>query len=228
MGELNNKSRKYIEDSFPEVIITEDQFNIYARGRFIINAQYQDITIEIAPKLKLIVPKNYPQRLPMVYELDGKIKAEHLLSDHGLCVATEFDLILELSTSKSIEDYFDKFLIPYFISYQSWIEKGKYIFGDRTHGLPGIYESLGEYFNINPKNREYIQKLLQWAAKMIPFFKIFSCKDRISLRRKFNNRIAILRGVGIHNLRRVYKNLISLKEYEKHYYLYKRFLENIH
>lgn len=186
-------------------------------GRFIINAQYKDIEINRAPKLMMIVPRNYPINLPKVYELENKIENVHKLDDGSLCVATIFDLYLELSRSFNIEDYINKFLIPYFISYEQWCNTGEYIYGDRSHGSVGIYESIAEYFNINPLEKGVIKNLLKWASKKQKFTYIFKTNKQCNLKIKYNYKIAELRKSGIINLRKIYKNLDNI---EKLYFQY--------
>lgn len=214
----------FIQRHYPEMKIKSYDNFIVFEGRFIINAKYNYVEINRAPKLAIIVPKSYPQNLPKVFELENKIVNEHKLDDGSLCVATFFDLFLELSHSKTIEDYINKFLIPYFISYEQWCITGEYIYGDRSHGSKGIYESISEYFSNGELDKNEIKDLLKWAAKKQKFSQIYRYKNKFKIKKKYNNKIANLRTGGILNLRKVYKQIDSI---EKMYFQYKK-LENLY
>ncbi len=192
------------------------------RGRFVIQARYKDVIVDSAPKLRIILQKNYPDTLPIVYELDGKIESEHKLNDGALCVATEFDLRIQLCKSNSLEDYILKFLIPYFISYKSWKDSGNFIFGERKHGVEGIYQSISDFFSLKQTNRELISKFLSWSVKEKPFRHQFNLSIRKKMQLMYSHKIGKLRQAGILNLKKIYRGLKNQDEFEKLYYHYKK------
>ena len=59
--------------------------------------------------------KDYPNILPVCYDLSNKINYDHVFQDGSLCVSTLLDLAITLKDSVSIQDYIDKFIIPYFL-----------------------------------------------------------------------------------------------------------------
>lgn len=69
-------------------------------------------------------------------------------------------MIAKLKDSKSISDYIDKFLVPYFISYEYWKERGVDVFGDRSHGIEGIFESIKEFLEFPKAINEELYFLL--------------------------------------------------------------------
>jgi hypothetical protein len=221
LGFIVENSIKYIKENFPEVEIKCSGQELIFIGRFIIKASYKDVKIDIAPKLKIRFPKNYPNSLPLVYEQNNKYMNEHVLIDNALCVATEFDQIIQLSKSDSIKDFVEKFLIPYFISYQSKITTNEYIFGDREHGLSGIYQSIADFFKLSHYDENMIKTLMLWSIKKKPFYKVIPDHN---LRRiftiRFSLKIGLLRKSGIVNLKRFYKNFETQKEFMKMYYQY--------
>ncbi|MBN2789643.1 MAG: hypothetical protein JXR69_05600 [Candidatus Delongbacteria bacterium] len=222
MGEIICKSIKYIQQIYPEMKIVDKGDYLEIKGRFIIKARYEDIVVNSAPKLKIIFAKTYPTVPPIVYETENKVRNEHKLSNKALCVATHFDLLLQLSNSTSIADYINKFLIPYFISHESYIKTGNYIYGDRAHGAKGIYQSIGDFFNVKDDDREFLQRLIAWAIKKNKFRITFPENDRYKYIRKYAVKIGRLRKVGILNLKNFYKNIEKIDEYEKTYYEYKK------
>lgn len=223
MGCVIKPSIDYIKRNYPEVSISKHQSEIIFMGRFIIRAQYKDFSIDIAPKLEVKLPINYPDSLPQVKELDGKYANEHLLDNGDLCVATEFDQIIQLCKSKTIRDYFDKFLIPYFISFKYKEERGYYIFGDRKHGIEGIYQSLADYFNLLDYENEDLLKFLQWLAKIKPFRKIYpNHMVRYKMSRRYSRKIGYLRKDKILSLKRFARNMTIIDEHNKRYFTYQK------
>ena len=165
MGKLiTENSKNFIKDNFPEVSIQETDIEIIFEGRFIINARKENFEIHEAPLLRIIMNKDYPNILPVCYDLSNKINYDHVFQDGSLCVSTLLDLAITLKDSVSIQDYIDKFIIPYFLSYRYWQKTGKDLNGDRSHGTKGIFESLREYLSCNFSDEE-LKILLCWASK---------------------------------------------------------------
>ena len=155
--------------------------------------------------MELFLPNNYPLRLPQVNDIDNVIIYDHKFSNGDLCVSTVFDMQLKLLTSKCIADYIDGFLIPFFISYKFWEKTGKDIFGDRKHGLAGVFESIQDYLCI-PKDDYFLLKtLICWASRIKRFKKCVPRSDQLLFIRKYSTKISILRRLGILRLKAIYK-----------------------
>lgn len=116
MGNCLEQSILFIREKYPELSISKEDHYIEFDGRFYIDVKYKGWDIEIAPRLKILFPISYPLDFSIVFDVLNSYPSEHRLSNGGLCVATPFDLLVELNTSVSIKDYIEKFLIPYFIS----------------------------------------------------------------------------------------------------------------
>ena len=199
-------SKNFIKDNFPEVSIQETDIEIIFEGRFIINARKENFEIHEAPLLRIVMNKDYPNILPVCYDLSNKINYDHVFQDGSLCVSTLLDLAIILKDSVSIQDYIDKFIIPYFLSYRYWQKTGKDLNGDRSHGTKGIFESLREYLSCNLSDEELLI-LLCWASKTKKFK---HCVPKC-MQKKFQNYYLIylhkLRFLGINYLRKQFKIL---------------------
>ena len=105
MGKLiTENSKNFIKDNFPEVSIQETDIEIIFEGRFIINARKENFEIHEAPLLRIIMNKDYPNILPVCYDLNKKIKYDHVFQNGSLCVSTLLDLAITLKDSISIQD----------------------------------------------------------------------------------------------------------------------------
>ena len=223
MGKLiTENSKNFIKDNFPEVSIQETDIEIIFEGRFIINARKENFEIHEAPLLRIIMNKDYPNILPVCYDLSNKINYDHVFQDGSLCVSTLLDLAITLKDSVSIQDYIDKFIIPYFLSYRYWQKTGKDLNGDRTHGAKGIFESLREYLSCNLTDEE-LKILLCWASKTKKFKRCIPKKLQEKFKIKYIIYVRKLRTLGINYLRLQYKNLLIILKGDKIYEMQKYF-----
>lgn len=224
-------SKRFLEKEYPELkIIFEDDYIIAWEGRFYVNVEYGGFNYNKAPKLGIEFFKNYPNQIPKIYDLENSFKKySHVFlgefqksevpefkSKDRLCLATGFDMDLQLSNSKSIEDFIEKFLLPYFISFESYRQTGRFVFGDRAHYAVGYYQSLADYFKVKGNNDYLLKNLLIWASKSKRFKKIFPIIDRHKVQNRFSQKIGRLRKmVTIPKLKSHLKKLIDLEEKEK-------------
>lgn len=223
MGKLiTENSKNFIKDNFPEVSIQETDIEIIFEGRFIINARKENFEIHEAPLLRIIMNKDYPNILPVCYDLNKKIKYDHVFQNGSLCVSTLLDLAITLKDSISIQDYIDKFIIPYFLSYRYWQKTGKDLNGDRSHGTKGIFESLREYLSCNLSDEELLF-LLCWASKTKKFKRCIPKKLQEKFKIKYIIYVRKLRTLGINYLRLQYKNLLIILKGDKIYEMQKYF-----
>ena len=223
MGKLiTENSKNFIKDNFPEFSIQETDIEIIFEGRFIINARKENFEIHEAPLLRIIMNKDYPNILPVCYDLNKKIKYDHVFQNGSLCVSTLLDLAITLKDSISIQDYIDKFIIPYFLSYRYWQKTGKDLNGDRSHGTKGIFESLREYLSCNLSDEELLI-LLCWASKSKKFKQCVPKELQEKFKTKYIIYVRKLRTLGINYLRLQYKILLTTLKGDKIYEMQKYF-----
>ena len=192
----------YVVKRFPEVSTINERGSLLFSGYFIIEARHGNFNIHIAPKLELLINRNFPQVLPVVYDKEDYVENFHKNSDGSLCLATEIDMLLGVVSGK-IEDYFDKFLIPYFLSYEYFKKYGIPLFGERKHGAEGIFQSLSDYFDIDlNKNYDFIFNLFLWTSKKQKFLKIFRNHEERKKAVHYSEKVKKLRSLGIINLRK--------------------------
>ena len=206
---ITENSKNFIKDNYPEVSIQETDIEIIFEGRFIINARKENFEIHEAPLLRIIMNKDYPNILPVCYDLNKKIKYDHVFQNGSLCVSTLLDLAITLKDSISIQDYIDKFIIPYFLSYRYWQKTGKDLNGDRSHGTKGIFESLREYLSCNLSDEELLI-LLCWASKTKKFKRCVPTHSQRKFLNCYLNYFHKLSFLGIHYLRKQFKILNHL------------------
>lgn len=201
-------SKRFIKEKYPEVAFQETNSEIIFDGRFVIDARKGDFEIHEAPHLRIVLNKQYPFILPICYDADKKIKYDHVFSDDSLCVSTILDMEKELKSSISIQDFIEKFIIPYFLSYRYWQKTGVDLNEDRAHGAQGIFQSLKEYLFCELSNEELLL-LLCWAAKIRKFKRCVPEKFQRTFLEKYLVYLHKLRFLGISHLRCQYRVLIK-------------------
>lgn len=205
MDDVLENSKNFIKEKYREVAILENESEIIFQGRFIFIVRHGDFAIHIAPRLKIVMKKDYPNHIPICYDVDKEIKYNHVNSDSSLCLATDFDLCRTLRKSKSIQDYIDQFVIPYFLSYHYYLKTGQSLFGERSHGVTGIRESFYEYLHIETIDDVDFHNLLLWAAKIKKFKKSIPLNRQQKFIQFYLPHIRRLRRLGIPFLRQQYK-----------------------
>lgn len=219
MGRFIEDSVVFLKELYPELKIITTDYGLEVSGRLVIEAIYKGHEINIAPKVLLQISSIYPKIFPRAYELEQEYSSDHLLDNGALCVGSPFDLMVELSNSSHISDYFHKFLIPYFLSIYFHKTTGKYIFGERKHGAAGIYDSIADFFGIHSKEIQLTKKLFKCAARKGKLHRIAPSNASV-LSRQYGDKIATLRAVDLDGLRNLYQHLEIMKDAEKMYFNY--------
>lgn len=97
------------------------------------------------------------------FEMDKEIPDEYhhhttkdpFLSKFSLCLGINSDINYFLKTNKSINDFIDYFVIPYFFNFSCFEKYGKYCWEGYSHGSIGIKEYYKEKFEINDEKILY-------------------------------------------------------------------------
>ena len=106
--------------------------------------------------IELVIPDAYPEVLPVVREIGGRInqRYKHLNQDGTLCLATPIEKRLFFLEKESLLGFVNNLVIPYLYGYCYWKKHGQHPFGERAHGVEGIIEyyrddlGLGNHVNI--------------------------------------------------------------------------------
>lgn len=99
--------------------------------------------------MKILFPKDYPNSLPTVFELDGKIdKAYHTNPDLSLCLGTEVELYAVFSKRPCLKTFIEEILNPYLYRWLYITKYNKEPWADRSHGIIGIMEAYSEMLSV--------------------------------------------------------------------------------
>lgn len=127
-------------------------------GKFPVYAQFGDDCSTLVDKeflLKIIIPADYPNALPIVYELeqDALIPTSpeyHKNNDLSLCLGSPLALFVQLAKSSSLVSFANACIVPHLTSAILKKERGlPFRQGELKHYDEGLEQNLAEYFGIN-------------------------------------------------------------------------------
>ena len=137
---LNKQQFMSICPYINEYICIQGQYQFYAKTE-----EYGEIRDKYS--LKILIPVDFPEHAPKVWEINGVITKElaqgHMFVDENLCLGSPFSISSFIHEYPDLEVYCQKFLIPYLyaISYKRE-HGGELIFGELEHGLRGIADDF--------------------------------------------------------------------------------------
>lgn len=126
-------------------------------GKFPVYAQFGNDSSTLVDKefhLIICIPADYPNSLPIVYELEQKSQIPtspeyHKNNDFSLCLGSPFALFSQLSHDSSLLEFAKVCIVPYLVSAILKKEKGiSFRQGELKHYDEGLEEDLVERFGI--------------------------------------------------------------------------------
>ena len=113
-------------------------------------------TNEIEYKIALVTPVDYPKRYPELVCNDRKLAIEnldrHIMSGGQACLGVSTDLGMRWTLNSTIVDFLRDFVSP-FLAWQTYFDAyGHAPWGDRSHGVKGIFEFYAETIGVQPES----------------------------------------------------------------------------
>ncbi len=136
------------------------------RGQFYFAAREKgEEIIEATYHLEFLIPRNFPQALPEVRELDGRIPRHddyHVHPNGSLCLGAPLRLLMILRERPGLVSYAHNCVIPYLYAIICKIQgKKDYAFGELKHGKDGRYCDYAGLFGLKNKDEvDYCFELL--------------------------------------------------------------------
>lgn len=125
-------------------------------GSFLLNRVYGDTSYCKVYSIAIYV---YDNMIPYAKETGNKISKNytHRYPDGGLCLGVDSEIELTCLEGNyfDIEKWFERFVVPYFFSYEYYMDKHQYPFGDRSHDKLGIAELYMELFRVDSIKKVY-------------------------------------------------------------------------
>lgn len=106
-------------------------------------------------EIRILLTNDFPREYPCVFEIKNRIPrvpSRHIYKNGMCCIGTPVDLWLLFQDKFSLVEYVKVPITQYFISQVFYEQKGEWLFGERSHGKEGIWESLFQIFGSKDKN----------------------------------------------------------------------------
>jgi len=97
-------------------------------------------TITECFEIEIVIPEKYPEVLPYVREIGGKMDVNyaHIHKSGTLCLAVPIEERRVFLEQPSLLGFVNMLVIPYFYGYCHWKKHGVHPFGESEHGSQGI------------------------------------------------------------------------------------------
>lgn len=140
----------------PKIRIEEiDDARLVLTGEYHLKAQLTGSQlVERTYQLKLVCPREYPQKLPKVIDEEEyfpRIQDYHTYDDGSFCLGSELKIKSILRDDHSLSAFFEEIVDRFLYAVTHRIEYGKFPYGDLAHGEQGLVDDYGEMFSVSGK-----------------------------------------------------------------------------
>lgn len=117
-------------------------------GHILINRTALDYQLYKKYQIRIIIPLN-SDILPYVIDIGNQVDKNysHRYVNGQLCLETDSAIRIYFINGFNLEIWLRDFVEPYYFSYEYYQRYGVFPFGERAHGISGILQTYGEYFN---------------------------------------------------------------------------------
>lgn len=146
-NQLNSVIKK-----FPNLMITELDGIKALKGILDIKDASNDVVGSFSIEIKFRM--DFPYRFPILYEVGEaipNIADRHKYSDGKCCITVLPDEILKCKDGISVLSFIEKYVIPYFANQIYYLQHGKYLNGEYSHGKDGFIEFYTNFFRTSNK-----------------------------------------------------------------------------
>ncbi len=138
------------------------------KGALEFDRVYRDYRIIDNYEISIAVPATYPDRLPHVSELGGRVVAAakkhskdvldaHWSSQNGACLCVKQEEKIKFPSGSDMVFFIENLVIPYFYGLSYFEEYGRWPWREYSHGCLGLLEFHAE--DVADKTAEMIQEL---------------------------------------------------------------------
>lgn len=132
-----------------DMIYTKNGITFHGNYKFYSVEPIYGIEMEDEYLLKIELDFDYPNILPVVYEIGSKIyKYPHKYENDMLCLSVETEMRLFLKQNCDLRMFMDTYVTNYLFNYSAYKKYGFLPLGERSHHNAGVKEFYQEYFDI--------------------------------------------------------------------------------
>lgn len=118
-------------------------------------------------RIEAVVPPDYPETLPLVREVGGRIPRQidrHISPEGFACLFAPAERFIHCPEGSTLLDFLNGPVRNFFISQSIFDLTGEWPFGQRSHGIAGIAESYAEMFEV-PPTPDNVVRILEFLER---------------------------------------------------------------
>lgn len=106
--------------------------------------------IQDSYKLCVVIPKQFPNARPQVFETAGRIPmGYHKMDDGSLCLGSPIRIRQQINLDPTLIGVADRLVIPYLYNYSYYERTGQLPLGELDHGVSGLVKDYEDLFQLN-------------------------------------------------------------------------------
>lgn len=153
-----------LQSSYPELTLRNDGGVWAVRGLLVFSAVYAGQRIDDEYSVGILLPSDYPNRVPQTFETSGRIPKDfHKFQDGSLCLGEPPAVKRTFLKEPSLLGYVKNCLLPYLYSYSYKCKYGNLPFSELPHSQVGLVKHYLELFHL--KNELSLVGLIAILAK---------------------------------------------------------------
>lgn len=154
------KDFKELKNKYEGLFLLNNENKIIGRISFLDNVSGLLCEYDI----EILIPKKYPNKIPTVKEISGKIlHTFHTNGDGTLCLGSNLDVRHKFSTKPTLLGFVEYLVEPYLFAHTYFKKYEKMPFGELNHGANGVLQYYNSLFEVN--DYETVMKILHFLCK---------------------------------------------------------------
>lgn len=138
-----------LRSSYPELSLQNEDGVWSVQGLLVFSAEYTGQRIDDEYSVRILLPSDYPDRVPKAFETAGRIPKDfHKFQDGSLCLGEPPAVKRTFLIEPSLLGYVKNCLLPHLYSYSYKCKYGGLPFGELPHDPVGLIEHYLELFHL--------------------------------------------------------------------------------
>ncbi|BBO78287.1 hypothetical protein DSCW_57040 [Desulfosarcina widdelii] len=144
--------RKHFEELhqfYRELVLDETDTGLWTiRGELKLSASYNEEYIQDSFHVEILIPPDYPESVPIVWETEGRIpNGFHKYRSKALCLGPPLQVKMKFRENPTLLGFVENLLIHYLFGRCSYEKNGVVPFGEYSHER-GMLDSYKEAFHL--------------------------------------------------------------------------------
>jgi hypothetical protein len=156
--------------------------NPIVQGTIRFQAEYQGKEARGEYDIKIVIPENYPDDVPSVFETGGQLPSDfHKYKNSRLCLGAPVAVRKTFLASPTLLTFVENLVIPYLFSHAYSAEHGEMPFGELAHGISGILDFYNDLFQTETRSTLLLLRTLADGAERYKHYLPCPCGGAASL-----------------------------------------------